>query len=92
MPFLNIWQKTTFYEVLSQYNSCVNQLIPISQSIHSAFEANPSLEVYAVFLDLSKTFEKVWHEGFLYKLKNSGINGNLLDLSLFFITGAKKVP
>ena len=32
----------------------------------------------AVFLDISKAFDKVWHEGVIFKLKCNGISGNLL--------------
>ena len=30
-------------------------------------------------MDISKTFDKVWHEGLLYKLESLGISGNLLN-------------
>ena len=46
-------------------DSCINQLISITHNIYRAFDANPSLEVRGVFLDLSKAFDKVWHEGLL---------------------------
>ena len=46
-------------------DSCVNQLISITHDIYKAFDANPSLEVRGVFLDLSKAFDKVWHDGLL---------------------------
>ena len=39
------------------------------------------LEVRAVFLDISKAFDKVWHRGLLLllaKLQNLGITGCLL--------------
>ena len=36
-------------------------------------------EVRAVFCDVSKAFDRVWHKGLLYKLKSAGINGNLLQ-------------
>ena len=38
------------------------------------------LEVRAVFLDLSKAFDKVWHDGLIYKLASLSISGDLLKL------------
>ena len=32
------------------------------------------------FLDMSKVFDKVWHEGLIFKLKSVGISDALLDL------------
>ena len=57
-------------------DSCVHQLISIVHEIYNAFAVNPSLEVRDVFLDSPKAFDRVWHEGLLYKLKRMGINGN----------------
>ena len=61
-------------------DSCVNQLIAIGHEIFEAFDCNPSLEVRSVFLDISKAFDKVWHEGLLYKLKSMDISGELYNL------------
>ena len=42
-------------------DSCINQLLAITHEIFSSFDDN--FEVRGVFLDISKAFDKVWHEG-----------------------------
>ena len=59
-------------------DSTTNQLLFLINEIHESFENN--LEVRAVFLDISKAFDKVWHDGLIFKLKQNGICGNLLHL------------
>ena len=61
-------------------DSCMNQLLAITHEIFEAFGCNPSLEVKSVFLDISKAFDNVWHEGLIYKIKSMGISGELLNL------------
>ena len=46
--------------------------------------------VRGVFLDISKAFDKVWHKGLKYKLKQSGISGNLLDTITDFLNSRKQ--
>ena len=43
-------------------DSCVNQLLAIAHEIFETFDCNPPLEVRSVFLDISKAYDKVWHE------------------------------
>ena len=45
-------------------DSTINQLLYICHEMLS-FDANPPREVRAVFLDISKAFDKVWHEGLI---------------------------
>ena len=47
-------------------DSVTNQLIYLVDSIHSSLDVN--LDVRVVFLDMSKAFDKVWHEGLLMEL------------------------
>ena len=61
-------------------HSCINQLLAITHQIFEAFDCNPPLEIRSVFLDILKAFDKVWHEGLLYKLKSIGISGELYQL------------
>ena len=67
-------------------DSCISQLLAITHEIYSSFDAYPSLETRGVFLDISKAFDRVWHEGLLYKLKSYGISGPLLILIKSFLT------
>ena len=39
-----------------------------------------------VFLDLSKAFDKVWHDGLLYKLRRMGICGKYFELIDSFLS------
>ena len=66
--------------------SCVHQLISIVHDIYNPFDANPSLEVRGVFLDISKAFDRAWHEGLLYKLTCMGIDGSFLELVESFLS------
>ena len=61
-------------------DSTINQLLSITHKIYSAFEELPSRETRAVFLDISKAFDKVWHDGLLFKLKSYGISGCLFTV------------
>ena len=68
-------------------DSCINQLLAITHEIFEAFDCNPSLEVRSVFLDISKAFDKVWHEGLLYKFKSMGISEELYNLLENYLSG-----
>ena len=67
-------------------DSCISQLLAIVHDIYNNFDANPSIDTRGVFLDISKAFDRVWHEGLLFKLQSYGINGPLLGLIKDFLT------
>ena len=68
-------------------DSCINQLLAITHEIFEAFDCNPPLKVRSVFLDISKAFDKVWHEGLIYKIKSMGISGELWKLLENYLSG-----
>ena len=43
-----------------------------------------------VFLDISKAFDKVWHKGIIFKLKQNGISGKLLSVLSDFLKDPKQ--
>ena len=66
-------------------DSCQSQLLSIAHDIYASFNQSPTLEVKANFLDTSRAFDKVWHDGLLFKLECIGISGNLLRLLKSFL-------
>ena len=42
---------------------CINQLLSIAHEIYKSFD--DGFEVRSVFLDISKAFDKVWHDGII---------------------------
>ena len=58
-------------------NSTVNQLVDIYNTFCRALDDGK--EVRAIFCDISKAFDRVWHKGLLFKLQSVGISGSLLQ-------------
>ena len=71
-------------------DSTTNQLLYLLDEIHQAFDSTESYEVRAVFLDISKAFDKVWHDGLIFKLEQNGISGNLLNLFKNYLSNRKQ--
>ena len=62
-------------------------MLSITHDIFKGFDANLSLDTRGIFLDISKAFDRVWHEGLISKLKSYDISGNLLSLLQDFLSG-----
>ena len=69
-------------------DSCTNQLLSIAHEILSAFDDGH--QVRGVFLDTSKAFDRVWHEGLLFKLQQNGISRELITLIKEFLSYRKQ--
>ena len=57
-------------------HSTVYQLIDIYHQI--CYAADNKETTCIIFCDISKAFDRVWHDGLIFKLKQNGITGNLL--------------
>ena len=57
-------------------DSTVNQLVDIYNTFCKALDEGK--EVRAIFCDISKAFDRVWHKGLIFKLKTVGISGSVL--------------
>ena len=75
------YMKITFIQttvrLFTRNHSTTFQLIDIYQHICQTFDN--SQYSCMVFCDISKAFDRVWHKGLIFKLKQRGINGLLLD-------------
>ena len=59
---------TTDQSVFRSGDPCAHQLLSITHKIYKAFGANPSLDARGVILDLSRAFDRIWHDNLMYKL------------------------
>ena len=62
-------------------------LTVVSDRIARAF--NRSEATWAVTLDISKAFDRVWHAGLLHKLKSYGISGQIFGLISSFLSNRR---
>ena len=58
-------------------HSCINQLC-VTHDIYQSLD--DGLETRGIFFDISKAFDKIWHEDPLCKLKQNGVSGSLLNI------------
>ena len=61
-------------------------LLSINNEIFSNFNCDPPKDIRAVFLDISKAFDKIWLPGLIFKIKSFGISSDLLELIKNFLS------
>ena len=69
-------------------DSTINQLTYLYNFFTQALDSGK--EVRVVFCDISKAFDRVWHEGLLLKLEAAGISGSLLLWFRSYLTNRKQ--
>ena len=64
----------------------VNQMLLTVHNLYKAFDAYAAPQTYAVFLDISKAFDKVWLYRLIFKPKSVGVSDSLLSLIENFLS------
>ena len=54
--------------------------------INVFFDCNPPCDVRGIYLDISKAFDRVWHEELIYKVKRIGVTGLALEFIPSFLS------
>ena len=58
-----------------------------NHEILNAFDKR--LEVCWIFLDISRAFDKVWHDALIFKLRQNGISGDIINILRDFLRNRK---
>ena len=81
IPFLTIFKVIDFPHLPNLvFFQLIHVLLNYFHEIQTVFDENPTVDIRGVFLDISKAFDKVWHDGIIFKLKSYGVEGELLSL------------
>ena len=79
--FYNHLQDNVLSSVQSGFipdESTVNQLAYLYHVFTETLDAGKEVHVRTVFCDISRAFDRVWHEGLIYKRKANGVSGDVL--------------
>ena len=79
---------TPFQSGFVRGDSTTNQLLQIYHTFCNAVDRGK--EVRAVFCDISKAFDRVWHRGLLHKLSGIGCSDKITSWFSSYLTGQKQ--
>ena len=85
-----IFRTKIFYLNINRvFTRVIHVFIKYLQSLmtsFSNFDCNPTLEARGVFLDLCKAFDRVLHDGLLFKSKQNGVGANIFQFITSFLS------
>ena len=68
--------------------SCINQLLSSNHEILNTFDRG--LKVRGIFIDISKAFDKVWHDCLIFKLLQNGVSRVMINILRNFLRNRKQ--
>jgi len=71
-----------------QKDSTINQLAYLYHTFCNALDLKQDIRV--VFCDIHKAFDKVWHDGLIFKLNQMGVRGNVLEWLKDYLNSRKQ--
>ena len=71
-----------------QGDSAIYQLLNIYDDFSSALDKR--IPTQAIFFDISKAFDRVWHRGLIHKLDSVGIRGKILEWIKSYLSDRKQ--
>ena len=87
-------EKCGLFLIFSMILGLLNQLTAVLLTVVSdriARVFNTSGATRAVALDISKTFDRIWHASLLYKRKSYGISGHISGLISSFLSNRRLI-
>ena len=69
----------------------IHVLLNYFHEIQTVFDENPTVDIRGIFLDISKAFDNVWHDGIIFKLKAYGVEDELLSLLRKYLENREQI-
>ena len=94
--YRNIYEHATEYSLLTdkqsgyrQHHNTEQQLLYLTHNLYQSLDLGQDFT--AIYLDITKYFDKIWHKGLLFKCKHEfGITGRLLDWLTSYLKDRKQ--
>ena len=94
--FKNVFNYMRDNDILSSHqsgfqsgDSTVNQLAYLYHVFSQALDEKKDVRI--VFCDISKAFDRVWHDGLIFKLEKIGIGGDLLNFFEHYLSNRTQI-